>query len=344
MGTFSPSVGTGTALWDGGLLRPRLEPVMPAWQTPDPFDVGVRLPTDCSPSINAALRAATGIVERASLTKHGLQIAAALVLDDGQRVVSATNSKADDLCAEASALLIAQAEGFSSIDSIVTVVRRPGESSKLGGSCMCGSCRQIFRSVTRPDTPVIISPPDSSSLLVSTMRGILPFSYLDENGEPSRAELGERLEGRIVSLSELEPCKYRLIERAFESMLEYRSTDSQLVRGVALQDAAGEIICSYQSVEAQRRDGVSAESRILASAGTAELLTLAVVAGNFAVPGLIFSAPDGLSRQLILNAVRATGRDFNLLLLLPDGRSVLEVSAGMLLPMARATALKNLSD
>lgn len=132
------------------------------------------------------LDAAVAAAKRAYCPYSGYSVGAALRTTDGQVIIGANVENAaygSTICAEQSAVVSANSQGFRSFTHIA-VIGRPvaGESEQV--TAPCGACRQVlfeFSQLAGRDLDVIISNSNQSSIVLTTINELLPLGFGPES-------------------------------------------------------------------------------------------------------------------------------------------------------------------
>ena len=141
--------------------------------------------SDLSSVQQEALRLAEEALDRSYNPYSGFAVGACLLMTGGQHVTGANVENAaygPTICAERSAVVRANAEGLRTFDGIAVIGR--GQDPTAGVGAMptgpCGICRQVLyemAEVGENDPWVVIASPDKSAIVVTTVRGLLPYGF-----------------------------------------------------------------------------------------------------------------------------------------------------------------------
>ena len=120
------------------------------------------------------LEVARKAIPNAYAPYSGIQVGAALLLDDGS-VISGVNvenaSYGLTICAERNAVAAAVAAGHRQIRAVAIT------SNQEAPIPPCGACRQVLSEFARPETPIILDRGEGQPPVVYKLAELLPFPY-----------------------------------------------------------------------------------------------------------------------------------------------------------------------
>jgi cytidine deaminase len=149
----------------------------------------VRVPLVTVDDLTADQREALRLAEEAlqvSYNPHShFAVGACLLMTGGEWVTGANVENAaygPTICAERSAVVRANAEGFRTFAGIAVIGAGKDLSAEAAETVTgpCGVCRQVLyemAEVGRNDPWVVIASPDKSNIVRDTVRGLLPYGF-----------------------------------------------------------------------------------------------------------------------------------------------------------------------
>ena len=123
------------------------------------------------------------IVMEKSYNPYSNFFVGAAVLGDNNKIISGTNIEnsayGSTICAEASALVRAQAEGIKRIKQIALIAKN-GSKNLIEPISPCGNCRQIileFSKKSKIDIEVIMSNTKMDKIIIAKISELLPLAF-----------------------------------------------------------------------------------------------------------------------------------------------------------------------